>query len=88
MRNSLFTGSDYGMTFQVFIDQENYMLNTLSKKAGLVLVIHSPSMTPTANEYGIDLEPNTANSISLQQVRLRMSYIHGSRVEVIVKNIT
>ena len=57
-----------GVSFQVFIDQENYMLNTLSKKAGVRLVIHDPSMPPSPNEFGIDLEPNTASSIAIQQV--------------------
>ena len=44
------------------------MLKKLSKKAGARLVIHDPDSPPLADEYGIDLQPNTASSISVQQV--------------------
>ena len=45
------------------------MLNKLSKKAGARLVIHDPKSPPLADEYGVDLQPNTATSVSIQQVR-------------------
>ena len=44
------------------------MLNKLSKKAGARLIIHNPNSPPLADEYGIDLQPNTASSVSIQQV--------------------
>ena len=47
------------------------MLKKLSKKAGARLVIHDPDSPPLADEYGIDLQPNTASSISVQQVIIR-----------------
>ena len=53
----------------MFLDQKNYMLNKLSKKAGARLVIHDPKSPPLADEYGVDLQPNTATSVSIQQVR-------------------
>ena len=56
-----------GLSVEVFLDQSNYMLNKLSKKAGARLVIHDPAVPPLADEYGIDLQPNTASSISIQQ---------------------
>ena len=58
-----------GLVFEVFLDQKNYMLNKLSKKAGARLVIHDPKSPPLADEYGVDLQPNTATSVSIQQVR-------------------
>ena len=57
-----------GLSVEVFLDQSNYMLNKLSKKAGARLVIHDPAVPPLADEYGIDLQPNTASSVSIQQV--------------------
>ena len=56
-----------GLSVEVFLDQSNYMLNKLSKKAGARLVIHDPAVPPLADEFGIDLQPNTASSISIQQ---------------------
>ena len=50
------------------MDQDNYMWNKLSVKAGARLVIHDPDSTPLADEYGIDLQPNTATSIAIQLV--------------------
>ena len=58
-----------GFSIQLYLDQDNYMLNKLSKKAGARLVIHDPHSTPLPDEYGVDLQPNTASSISIQRVR-------------------
>lgn len=44
------------------------MLKKLSKKAGARLVIHDPNSPPLPDEYGLDLQPNTASSISIQRV--------------------
>jgi hypothetical protein len=46
------------------------MLNKLSKKAGARMVLHNPNITALPNEYGIDLQPNTASSISIQMVKI------------------
>ena len=62
------TGSSNGLIVEIFLDQANYMLNKLSKKAGARLIIHNPNSPPLADEYGIDLQPNTASSASIQQV--------------------
>ena len=67
-RNTSLTGSSNGLIVEVFLDQANYMLNKLSKKAGARLIIHNPNSPPLADEYGIDLQPNTASSVSIQQV--------------------
>lgn len=56
------------MSLQLYLDQENYMLQGLSQKAGVRMIIHDPNAYPLADEYGIDLEPNTASSIAIQKV--------------------
>ncbi len=56
---------------EVFLDQSNYMLKRLSKKAGARLVIHSPTLPPVPDEYGLDLQPNTAASVAIQKVRYK-----------------
>ena len=67
-RFATLTGTSNGLTVEVFLDQKNYMLKKLSKKAGARLVIHDASSPPLADEYGIDLQPNTASSVAIQQV--------------------
>ena len=64
--------SDYflGLTLEVFLDQKNYMLNKLSKKAGARIVIHDPRSPPLPDEYGLDLRPNTASSIAIQKTEI------------------
>jgi len=52
----------------LFLDQENYMLQTLSKNAGAKVVIHDPTLPPLPDEYGIDMRPNTGSSIAVQTV--------------------
>ena len=68
-RLATLTGTSNGLTVEVFLDQDNYMLKKLSKKAGARLVIHDASSPPLADEYGMDLQPNTASSVAIQQVR-------------------
>ncbi len=55
------------------IVQDNYMLKKLSKKAGVRLVVHDPELAPLPDEYGVDLQPNTASSISIRLVKTRQS---------------
>ena len=57
-----------GLTVELYLDQDNYMLNKLSKKAGARLVVHSAKSPPLPDEFGIDLMPNTASSIAIQIV--------------------
>jgi hypothetical protein len=38
----------------------NYMLAKLSKNAGAKIVIHDPALPAIPDEYGIDMQPNTA----------------------------
>ena len=68
-RLATLTGTSNGLTVEVFLDQDNYMLKKLSKKAGARLVIHDARSPPLADEYGMDLQPNTASSVAIQQVR-------------------
>ena len=65
-RNATLTGTSYGLSIEIFLDQTNYMLNKLSKKAGARIVIHDPANPPLPDEYGMDLRPNTASSIAVQ----------------------
>ncbi len=53
---------------ELFLDQDNYMLKKLSKKAGARLVIHDVYHTPYPDEDGVDLQPNTASSVSVHMV--------------------
>jgi hypothetical protein len=57
-----------GISLLLFLDQENYMLKKLSKNAGTKIVIHDPSLPPLPDEYGTDMQPNTASSIAIQMV--------------------
>ena len=65
-RKTTLTGTSYGLSVEIFLDQTNYMLNKLSKKAGARIVIHDPANPPLPDEYGMDLRPNTASSIAVQ----------------------
>ena len=50
------------------------MLAKLSKNAGAKIVLHDPSLPPLPDEYGIDMQPNTASSIAIQTVSLYLMY--------------
>ena len=67
-RKATLTGSLYGLSVQIFLDQDNYMLNKLSKRAGARIVIHDPANPPLPDEYGLDLRPSAASSIPVQMV--------------------
>ncbi|TRY68751.1 hypothetical protein TCAL_04698, partial [Tigriopus californicus] len=69
-RNATLTGAANGMSLQLFLDQDSYMLKGLSQQAGVRLIIHNPATYPLADEYGIDLQPNTANSIAIQMNKI------------------
>jgi len=49
----------------LYLDQGNYLLNGLSRKGGVKLVVHDPESPPVPDEYGVDLAPNTATSVTL-----------------------
>ena len=68
-RNATLTGVSNGLSFEMFLDQFNYMLEGLSPKAGARVVIHSPYAFPMTDAYGIDLQPGTASSLSIQMVK-------------------
>lgn len=53
---------------ELFLDQGNYMLQKLSKNAGARIVLHQADQEPMPDEYGIDIQPNTASSIAIQVV--------------------
>lgn len=44
------------------------MLEKLSEKAGVKIVVHDPSQPPMPDEFGIDLQPNTGSSVAVQTV--------------------
>jgi len=58
------------MAIELFIDQENHMLKAFSPKSGSKVVVHDPSVSPMADEFGIDLKPNSDSSIAIQLVSL------------------
>jgi hypothetical protein len=57
-----------GLDVELYLDQANYMLQKLSKNAGAKIVIHDPTLPPLPDEYGIDMQPNSASTISIQMV--------------------
>jgi hypothetical protein len=67
-RTTALTGNINGLSLELFVDQSNYMLKKLAKRAGIRMVIHDPSAIPMADEFGMDLQPNTASSVSVQMV--------------------
>ena len=71
-RKASLTGVSSGLSIELYLDQRNYMLNKLSKKAGARMVLHGPEEPPLPDEYGLDLQPNTASSIAIQLVSQNM----------------
>ena len=53
----------------MFLDQDNYMLQKLSRNAGAKIVVHDSALPPLTDENGIDLQQTTATSIALQTVK-------------------
>ena len=47
------------------------MFNAVFNRAGVRLVLHDPKVPPLTEEYGLDLAPNTASSVSVQMVSKR-----------------
>ena len=86
-RLATLTGTSNGLTVEVFLDQKNYMLEKLSKKAGARLIIHDAYSSPLADEYGMDLQPNTASSVAIQQVKLFCIKLCSNRNRQMLKNI-
>ena len=70
-RSASLTGIDNGFAMEVFLDQSYYMLNNLAKKAGARITVHDPELPPLTDEYGMDLQPNTASSIAIQMNDIR-----------------
>ncbi len=50
---------------ELFLDQDNYMLKKLSKKAGARMVVHDPYHYAYPDEDGVDMQPNTASSAAV-----------------------
>ena len=61
-----------GLDVELFLDQDNYMLAKLSKKAGDKIVIHDPTLPPLPDENGIDMQPSSASSIAVQTVLIAL----------------
>ena len=38
------------------------------KNVGAKIVVHDPALPPMPDEYGIDIQPNSANTIAVQAV--------------------
>ena len=68
VRKASLTGVNNGLSVEMFIDQANYMINKLSKRSGMRLVLHDPKTPPMPEEEGLDLAPNTASSVAVQMV--------------------
>ena len=59
------SGLRSGVVLELFLDQENYMLNMLSVSAGALLTLHSPSAWAEVEE-GLSLSPGQTTSVGLQ----------------------
>ncbi len=68
-----------GISFELHIEQDGYMSGFLSQKAGARVVIHYPYDYPMVGEFGMDLRPGTANSISVQMVTIHTNTNQGTR---------
>ncbi|CAG0888602.1 unnamed protein product [Darwinula stevensoni] len=64
------TGEETGLSLEVFIDQTNYMKNTISASAGARVTIHSPDQLPNPVEQGYFVQPNTHTVFGLQIVNM------------------
>ena len=77
-RNATLTGVSNGLTIELFLHQYNYMLEGLSQKAGVRVVIHSPHSFPMVDASGIDLSPGAASSLAIQMndiTRMRPPFV-------------
>ena len=62
------TGGSATLSMVLFLDQRFYTPLSLSKEAGVRITVHNPQVNPMTEEYGINLKPNTASNIGIQQV--------------------
>ncbi|CAG0883336.1 unnamed protein product [Darwinula stevensoni] len=69
-RISGLTGSSYGLSLQLYLDQDDYMSNVVSESAGIRLAVHANNELPSPDEQGLYLQPNTHTSVALQAVRM------------------
>ncbi len=85
-RRASLTGMSNGFSVELYLDQGNYMLHKLSKKAGARLVVHDPALPPIPDEYGIDLAPNTASSVAVHlvslEINVRVWHIYTHRLRI------
>ncbi|CAG0888603.1 unnamed protein product [Darwinula stevensoni] len=74
------------LSLEVYIDQTNYMKNTISASAGARVTIHSPDQLPNPVEQGYFVQPNTHTVFGLQIVN--MSRLSSPYVTNCVSNWT
>ncbi|XP_023716562.1 amiloride-sensitive sodium channel subunit beta-like isoform X1 [Cryptotermes secundus] len=70
-RKTVIPGRDYGLSMELYLDQENYLGAGLSPQAGARLVVHSGEHQALPEENGITVSPHTATSIALLEVRIK-----------------
>ena len=65
-----------GISLILHLDQDYYMSNgPISQTAGAKVVIDEPNTIARPDENGIDLQPNTASSISVKKVDISQDII-------------
>ena len=62
------TGSAGGLDLELFLNQQFYMPDSLSEVAGAKITIHDPREFPSADAYGLNVQPSTAVSMAVQKV--------------------
>ncbi|CAG0901447.1 unnamed protein product, partial [Darwinula stevensoni] len=69
-RISSLTGSDYGLSLELYLDQDDYMSNVVSESAGVRVVVHDNDQLPIPDEQGFYLRPNTHTTMALTKVNI------------------
>ena len=69
-RVATLTGTTYGLTLVLNIDQGAYLKNGETKQAGARIAIHESKKTPLVDEFGLDILPNTLTNIGIQEIRI------------------
>ena len=73
-REVTMTGGSAMLRVVLNLNQLSYTPLSLSQEAGARITIHGPNVFPLVEEYGINLKPNTASNIGIQQVLIYVEY--------------
>ena len=69
-RKSSMPGVNMGLVLSIDIEQQDYMKNGLTTKAGARVTIHSSNRRALTEEFGKDVPPATSTSFAIHEVVL------------------